>query len=291
MVLYPRQSLECCCARLAGFCVCHRPSVLGRTHGRCHSEVWIHRLTHNSTSCRAASPRLFTARASHTNIQRPSLPAFLTRVGGNMAHHPPHSRRRRSESTSGSTSSSTSSASASASRDYSRDLSVDPPIFSQRSQTWMDFLRDSGSHPSPSLQPDMHAPLPPLPAEAFPHASSSHLSLPARPPLQPRTPSQGSSDSRKRRLTAGEPPVRRPSGIRVHSGPSEGSHDNPAVLDSSFVAHPPQRPPIPPRYPSQGNMTGGNDHAPPQWQPDSDVTHCFVCGSQFTFFYRKHHCR
>jgi len=29
----------------------------------------------------------------------------------------------------------------------------------------------------------------------------------------------------------------------------------------------------------------------PPWQSDASVTHCFVCGSQFTFFYRKHHCR
>lgn len=29
----------------------------------------------------------------------------------------------------------------------------------------------------------------------------------------------------------------------------------------------------------------------PPWQPDSEVSHCPVCGSQFTFFYRKHHCR
>lgn len=29
----------------------------------------------------------------------------------------------------------------------------------------------------------------------------------------------------------------------------------------------------------------------PPWQPDSEVTQCPVCGSQFTFFFRKHHCR
>lgn len=29
----------------------------------------------------------------------------------------------------------------------------------------------------------------------------------------------------------------------------------------------------------------------PPWQPDSEVTHCPVCGSQFSFFFRKHHCR
>lgn len=29
----------------------------------------------------------------------------------------------------------------------------------------------------------------------------------------------------------------------------------------------------------------------PQWQPDQDVTACPVCGTQFGFWYRKHHCR
>ncbi|OKL63535.1 hypothetical protein UA08_01200 [Talaromyces atroroseus] len=29
----------------------------------------------------------------------------------------------------------------------------------------------------------------------------------------------------------------------------------------------------------------------PRWQPDSEVTHCPICGSQFSFWYRKHHCR
>lgn len=29
----------------------------------------------------------------------------------------------------------------------------------------------------------------------------------------------------------------------------------------------------------------------PTWQPDSEVTKCPICDVQFTFFYRKHHCR
>ena len=29
----------------------------------------------------------------------------------------------------------------------------------------------------------------------------------------------------------------------------------------------------------------------PRWQPDSDVSQCPVCHNQFTFWYRKHHCR
>lgn len=47
-----------------------------------------------------------------------------------------------------------------------------------------------------------------------------------------------------------------------------------------------------------GNMLGGvapsrsgRNVTLPQWQPDSDVTHCFHCQSEFTWYFRKHHCR
>ncbi|KAL2010918.1 hypothetical protein VTN00DRAFT_3636 [Thermoascus crustaceus] len=29
----------------------------------------------------------------------------------------------------------------------------------------------------------------------------------------------------------------------------------------------------------------------PRWQPDSEVNRCPICGTQFSFWYRKHHCR
>lgn len=29
----------------------------------------------------------------------------------------------------------------------------------------------------------------------------------------------------------------------------------------------------------------------PRWQPDSEVSKCPICGTQFSFWYRKHHCR
>ena len=42
--------------------------------------------------------------------------------------------------------------------------------------------------------------------------------------------------------------------------------------------------------------SGSNYQEPPEiilprWQPDSDVTFCPICRSQFSFFVRKHHCR
>ncbi|TLD23611.1 FYVE-domain-containing protein [Venturia nashicola] len=47
-----------------------------------------------------------------------------------------------------------------------------------------------------------------------------------------------------------------------------------------------QLPPIPP--PTDRRTS---EFVLPKWQADAEVTHCPVCKIQFTFFYRKHHCR
>ncbi|KAF2093620.1 FYVE-domain-containing protein [Rhizodiscina lignyota] len=54
---------------------------------------------------------------------------------------------------------------------------------------------------------------------------------------------------------------------------------------------------VPPRNGSgRSNQNEDDERRPsdivlPRWQPDSEVTKCFVCGNTFGFFYRKHHCR
>lgn len=42
-----------------------------------------------------------------------------------------------------------------------------------------------------------------------------------------------------------------------------------------------------PSHSSQNLM----EYTLPRWQPDSEVTHCPICDTQFSFWYRKHHCR
>jgi hypothetical protein len=42
-----------------------------------------------------------------------------------------------------------------------------------------------------------------------------------------------------------------------------------------------------PSQPSQNLM----EYTLPRWQPDSEATHCPICDTQFSFWYRKHHCR
>ncbi|KAI0394791.1 FYVE zinc finger-domain-containing protein [Xylariaceae sp. FL0594] len=66
----------------------------------------------------------------------------------------------------------------------------------------------------------------------------------------------------------------------INSDSDLGSAWNPIVLDSD---------------PDSDTPTPPADTAPeytvPRWQPDSEVTHCPICGALFTMLYRKHHCR
>ena len=48
-----------------------------------------------------------------------------------------------------------------------------------------------------------------------------------------------------------------------------------------------------PRRASQGmqQSSRSGDISLPGWQPDGEVTKCPICGTSFSFWYRKHHCR
>ncbi|KAF2644452.1 hypothetical protein P280DRAFT_476490 [Massarina eburnea CBS 473.64] len=187
-----------------------------------------------------------------------------------------------------------------------------------RGQTWEDFMREAASgepysdqlptfYP-PSLysqprgnysQPFQHytqsqQQLPPYlghtqPASASASASASTSRF-ATSPRSARPEPERSSSDRKRRLTTAESPMRRASTIRTSSSaatPTGTSNSDLLVLGSmppgtggtggSAVGH--------------GEVRRDSDLVLPLWQPDYEATHCFVCGSQFTFFYRKHHCR
>jgi hypothetical protein len=152
---------------------------------------------------------------------------------------------------------------------------------------------------------DTNRRLPPLPHETYLRDSRSAF-LDRPHPTEPST----SSTDRKRRLTTADSPMRRPSGRRAHEGSAAsgsgmgGSAENPIVLDSPFAPSPSTSalPPPQQQYQSRNQSlnslaqgsTGtrrGSEFVLPPWQPDTAASHCFVCGSQFTFFYRKHHCR
>jgi FYVE zinc finger len=123
---------------------------------------------------------------------------------------------------------------------------------------------------------------------------------------------------RKRRLTAsGEDGVRRP---RVQggedAGPSSrmdihrpvplptGSRDDPLLVSSSpdcprhttIIDDPASAPPLTPSLghhslPLSPQREDFMEYILPRWQPDAEVAYCPICGIQFNFWYRKHHCR
>ena len=115
---------------------------------------------------------------------------------------------------------------------------------------------------------------------------------------------RSSSRERKRRHTGTEPQrrdypyptaSRRTSGTSSTAGTEGSSGDNPvdlttpprsrgsrqSIIESNALE----------RIRSSSNRRRSSDMAPPKWQPDSEVSRCPVCQAEFSFWYRKHHCR
>ena len=71
---------------------------------------------------------------------------------------------------------------------------------------------------------------------------------------------------------------------RPHGGPSNitSSHHTQRITDRPL-----------PRRPSIEIMQNrrSREITLPKWQPDAEVTKCPICGTTFSFWYRKHHCR
>lgn len=107
-------------------------------------------------------------------------------------------------------------------------------------------------------------------------ASSSHLDLPARTSSLPRLPSPPSST--RAELNASLPPTPEAAQSPRSHGP-EARH-TPGPAPSSPSSHRAGR--VPRDF---------SDILLPRWQPDSEVTLCPICRTQFSFFVRKHHCR
>ncbi|KAF1846328.1 FYVE-domain-containing protein [Cucurbitaria berberidis CBS 394.84] len=162
-------------------------------------------------------------------------------------------------------------------------------------ETWIDFLRESGTDQTVHRQPPSNNSNnnPATTSDQRPQPSTSRQTLPNR--TLPRTDSSSSrSSDRKRRLTTAESPMRRPSSIRMHSSNAGNTSSDPIVLDASPA---PSRalpqPPLP-SVPPQANTESvrrQSDLVLPSWQPDAEVSQCPVCGRYFTFLFRKHHCR
>ena len=160
----------------------------------------------------------------------------------------------------------------------------------------------------PPLLPPFHpvTGLPPLPA-ASPDTTVSHASE-----AQHRH-----RDDRKRRLStlsAVSPPSARhrrppgppPTSLSAHqrlSAPSKCTPSSSMTMNPAGHAASSQAPASPnvidltsdDRPPEPSQPAHAQDPSPeyalPRWQPDGDVHTCPVCGVDFTFWNRKHHCR
>jgi hypothetical protein len=164
---------------------------------------------------------------------------------------------------------------------------VYPPPSNQqrhhRRETWVDFLQNSS-------QPDT--------------------------PIDPR---DRYLADRKRRLTTAESPLRRPSQPSRSSVNMEASSSSTAPAGQRVLTHPsslpgstilnaidltgPEEGPgqsvswanleLPSHGAGDGSRLGRrqNEVSIPKWQPDAEISYCPVCGNQFNFWYRKHHCR
>ncbi|KKA22260.1 hypothetical protein T310_3695 [Rasamsonia emersonii CBS 393.64] len=103
-------------------------------------------------------------------------------------------------------------------------------------------------------------------------------------------------------LTGGDPgssrraDLQRPLPTLPSSGDVPGS-SRATAIDLSSSPPPPPPPDSPSRQHSESTPTRQRlrddimEYILPRWQPDSEVTHCPICGTQFNFWYRKHHCR
>ena len=180
-------------------------------------------------------------------------------------------------------------------------------------QTWLDFLRETGADDSAGPYPNFldgggggggggGQTLPPTRAGERERGSSGGGGGSVGVGVELLHPEVPGGAERKRRLTAPEPPTRRPgyaggdSGSGGGSGASllplsgsSGSSGSSAATAIDLTASPAARP-----YRGGGRADVGrreSDIVLPAWQPDSEVAQCPVCGNQFSFWYRKHHCR
>jgi hypothetical protein len=167
-----------------------------------------------------------------------------------------------------------------------------------RQETWVHFLRN----PSAGADPDTQGP-----ATSGTHPRPLHSSAEAavrEPPNYQEQYDKIMAD-RKRRLAEPNSPARREApGPSQHAGSSGTAQQSAGVSAASAIdltgSTSPSSRPLPPRRYSRPPVPPPPPHTLgrrqsevvlPRWQPDSEVNSCPVCKTQFTFFYRKHHCR
>lgn len=143
--------------------------------------------------------------------------------------------------------------------------------------TWLDFLRTAGHTVPP----------PPPPPSNREHSADRKRRHPGSSPERrsyPNPPSYNASMSgAAERAQSGTGAVPQPQGSSVNT-----------AIDLTSPPRP--RPTVITRTSGQGSAGSGgsrtgSDVVVPKWQADNEVIRCPVCKIEFSFWYRKHHCR
>jgi len=143
-----------------------------------------------------------------------------------------------------------------------------------------------------------HSPLPaPAPAPAPAAAPSPQIPSPQavaqlgvesgtveNPIVLTNSPPSLSSPLPSRGLTQNNPVV-----IEDDTVDSRGGAGDTASVPSSATSGGAAN--LAPSAPGSASSTGSQSFVLPRWQPDAEVTYCPICGTQFSIFIRKHHCR
>lgn len=170
-------------------------------------------------------------------------------------------------------------------REHSDGDVLGPHLRDSDEETWIDFLRassraqESGGSPYPRNARSIYdCPI------ARERTSKATLMLADRK----RRLTENAEDHARRRSASTLPfgPAvtarQNQQSLSLESGPFPSANPRPPSTDRPL----PRRPhvPIPPRRDSR-------EITLPRWQPDAEVTTCPICGTTFTFWNRKHHCR
>lgn len=88
--------------------------------------------------------------------------------------------------------------------------------------------------------------------------------------------------------------VNRPSTTALSSAQDTSAHSRPRILSGASFFQQRAAQQQTSANPIFAASTGNPEHDAftlPRWQPDEEVTHCPICGDQFGFMNRRHHCR
>lgn len=150
-------------------------------------------------------------------------------------------------------------------------------------ETWVDFLRQSSSA--------VHDP-----EERIQVATQVATRKAALVAADRKRRLTGQQEEYSRRRSASSLTFGQTASDRIRQSVSQSTNSHPLVVPStSSDSRPGSRitdRPLPPRPIRTSSQSRRSTEIPlPRWQPDAEVSRCPICGVQFNFWYRKHHCR